>query len=388
MGCTGSKPHLLLSSTITTHHHHHHLHHNTHANSPQKGFILFNEKTFEYLKENEASIKQKLMKRVEAKLANGPIHDGKSTISGSSSISKALFSNAKRTLLPNLASHNNNVDPNVSTSTEKTKVTDTIANLTTSSEASSASCLKFKDIAIDSAVDYVLKYAINDFDIDNFKSSNQLSLKQIRKDIMKKTNNRESLSKINTVLNQQQSQTPTVMTKSTSGDMAFYKSALHAAIDEFGSFIQENFIVINEYEKRESTPSNGAPDEASKKSSLKSGLSAEEEESLKLKEAIELARQNFYKGKLSMVCLTKAGGYVVKEIKEPTMDSLATTMPNESSHLVSNSVTIDSLASANTGPVDALSVSSPQTVAKSEQTDSKTSITTNVGIFTHRFIKK
>jgi hypothetical protein len=41
-----------------------------------------------------------------------------------------------------------------------------------------------------------------------------------------------------------------------------------------------------------------------------------EEEALKLKEAIELARQNFYKGKLSMVCLTKTGGYVVKEVNE------------------------------------------------------------------------
>jgi hypothetical protein len=427
MGCTGSKPHMLLSSTITSHHHHHLLHHNAHphhANSPQKGFILFNEKTFEYLKENESSIKQKLVRRVEVKLA---ATEGKATISGSSSISKALFSNAKRTLLPNLvAASSSNPEANLHSSNDnKVKAAEATSttttpnnNLTTgeavaSSSASSStggSSLKFKDIAVDSAVDYVLKYAINDFDIDNFKSSNQLSLKQIRKDIMKKTNNRESLSKINAVLqnsatyatlsnqlsdhatNTTTTTTTPLLMKSTGGDMAFYKSALHAAIDEFGSFIQENFIVINEYEKRDSIAATGPKgDEAasSKKSSLKSGLSAEEEESLKLKEAIELARQNFYKGKMSMVCLTKAGGYVVKEIKEPTVDSLASALlstNNDASQLVSTSATIDSLAStANTTAVDVASMASPQQTNKSsssEPNNSKSSI--NVSFFFFR----
>jgi hypothetical protein len=70
-----------------------------------------------------------------------------------------------------------------------------------------------------------------------------------------------------------------------------------------------------------------------------STTTAEDEESLKLKEALELARQNFYKGKMSMVCLTKAGGYVVKEIKEQTNDSLA-------SSTTVTSVAAESLASS------------------------------------------
>ncbi len=40
------------------------------------------------------------------------------------------------------------------------------------------------------------------------------------------------------------------------------------------------------------------------------------EEALELKQALEVARHNFYRGKISMVCLTKAGGYVVKEVEE------------------------------------------------------------------------
>jgi hypothetical protein len=258
-------------------------------------------------------------------------------------------------------------------------------------------------MAVDAAVDYVLKYAINDFDIDNFKSSNQLSLKQIRKDILKKTNNRESLSKISAVLQQQHASVvseqngsgsgtpmaPPPLIKNSGSDAAFYKSALHAAVDEFGSFIQENFIVINEYEKRESISSgsgdNNQPgsqqQQQGKKDSIPSQLSAEEEESLKLKEAIELARQNFYKGKMSMVCLTRAGGYVVKEIKEPTMDSLAMTTSESGATnlLVSNSVTIDSFMSASTGV--ASGVSSPtQQKQLLEQSVSKNSLN-NVSLF-------
>lgn len=47
-------------------------------------------------------------------------------------------------------------------------------------------------------------------------------------------------------------------------------------------------------------------------------MTSEEEaaEALKLKEALEVARQNFYKGKVSLVCLSKHGeGYVVKEMQ-------------------------------------------------------------------------
>ena len=62
-------------------------------------------------------------------------------------------------------------------------------------------------------------------------------------------------------------------------------------------------------------------------------------EALKLKEALEVARQNFYKGKLSQVCLSKHGeGYVVKEMKEhhhhAPPKSLNTSASNTSDDLV------------------------------------------------------
>ena len=108
-------------------------------------------------------------------------------------------------------------------------------------------------MAIDAAVDYVLKYALNDFDIENFKSSNHLSMKQIRKDIVKKNNSVSSLSKLNNSVNNStagtlsnQSKTATL---SKGFDASFYKQALNVAIDEFGLFVQENFIIINEFEK-------------------------------------------------------------------------------------------------------------------------------------------
>ena len=397
MGCTGSKPHLLLSSTLASHHPH------QHVNSPQKGFILFNEKTFDYLRENELEIKQKLRKRCETKLESASSGSKFSTLNGTGSLSKALFSNAKRTLLPSLlaavAAENNSSDrvkpqpqqqPNTPALTDA-KTSNHLSNsahestsspvesettIPTSASSIIISHMKFRDMAIDSAVDYVLAYAINDFDIDNFKSSNQLSLKQIRKDIMKKTNNRQSLSKINSALHSSKAATGNAAAAS---DMAFYKLALNTAIDEFGSFIQENFIIINECEKRAShapvtdaskttsSSSSSAPQANSKMEDVvvvdaadKKSQEALDEESLKLKEAIELARQNFYKGKMSMVCLTKAGGYVVKEINEPTIDSLSSTVTaaatNESSQnlllAVSTSVTVDSFASDGSPPVN------------------------------------
>lgn len=308
MGCAGSKPHHLLSSSIKDHHHHH-------ANSPQKGFILFNAKTIEYLKANESEIKLKLVDRCDQKLLK--------SIPQSAS-SKSLLSNARRTLLSSSSQHSNMIDPSLPSSPSSSKET-----------------------SIDSAVDYVLKYAINDFDIENFKSSNHLSMKQIRKDIMKKNSSSSklniSLSTSNTngalTTSNHPSKTQTLNSKdfkdftlaNKASSSGFYKQALNTAIDEFGLFIQENFIVINEFDakkfennpiiveelvetqKQEDTPEITEPP-------VEIPACTTDEEELKLKEALELARQNFYKGKMSMVCLNKKGGYVVKEVKEQTDD--------------------------------------------------------------------
>ena len=220
MGCAGSKPHHLLASSMSNHH----------ANSPQKGFILFNDKTIEYLNANELDIKKKLLQRCETRL-----NSNNSAKTGSIPQSKSLLSNAKRTLLMSDSSKQNN----------KSDFT-----LSSNTEANTS-----KELAIESAVEFVLKYAINDFDIDNFKSSNQLSMKQIRKDIMKKhSSSRVSSSKLNSSVSAS-SNANTLSSKDatlSSGkqfDMAYYKLALNTAIDEFGSFIQENFIVINEFDK-------------------------------------------------------------------------------------------------------------------------------------------
>lgn len=89
MGCAGSRPSQLLPS-LGNHHHHHH--HHRHMDSPQKGFILFNAKTIEFLQANELDIKEKLKQRCEQKLTKA--------IPQSNS-SKSLLNNAKRTLLFN-----------------------------------------------------------------------------------------------------------------------------------------------------------------------------------------------------------------------------------------------------------------------------------------------
>lgn len=57
----------------------------------------------------------------------------------------------------------------------------------------------------------------------------------------------------------------------------------------------------------------------------------DEDEALKLKEALALARQNFYKGKVSTVCLTK-GGYVVKEVST-SQSTLQTTSVTTTTNL-------------------------------------------------------
>ena len=83
MGCAGSKPHMLLSSASGGA--------NNNLNSPQKGFILFNAKTIEYLMANEADTKAKLVKRCQPKLlkAKMPASVSKSSLLGAK---KSLFS--------------------------------------------------------------------------------------------------------------------------------------------------------------------------------------------------------------------------------------------------------------------------------------------------------
>lgn len=249
MGCTGSKPSLLLSgSSHHNHHHHHHTNGNGTINSPQKGFILFNSKTIDYLKANESDIKEKLKSRCKGKLNVG------------AATGKSSLLNVKRNLL----------------------AANTSATLPVSNGGGTGADVA----AIESAVDYVLKYAINDFDIENFKSSNQLSMKQIRKDIMKKysstSGSRLSASRLLPNSSSAQHSSDTLGAAKTgtlqSGappttySASYYKSALNTAIDEFGLFIQENFININEFEKKmsasDANQTSPADDDSSKKPDL------------------------------------------------------------------------------------------------------------------------
>lgn len=344
MGCAGSKPHHLSSSS-------HHVHH--HTNSPQKGFILFNARTIEYLKANESEIKAKLIERGEHKLLKAATMSGGGgggTLGHSGNgHSKSLFGTSKKAALLASASNDANKPAAAAESNGSSKPVETKFN-----EAN-----KFKKSAIESAADYVLTYAINDFDIDNFKSSNHLSMKQIRKDIMKKNSAggagislsklRDTAPGVSATLPGGEANTSIITATGTlkSSETTFYKLALNTVIDEFGLFIQENFVVINEFNaaKQQNLSSSKSDEENAAKVSTTSGgtskapgggLNAEDEAALKLKEALELARQNFYKGKMSMVCLTKTGGYVVKEVKdnenagqEVTVVTTATSGPNQ-----------------------------------------------------------
>jgi hypothetical protein len=281
---------------------------NHNLNSPQKGFILFNAKTIEYLIANEADVKQKLIQRCQPKLLKTIATNGLSK-------SVSLGNGAKKTL--------------ASASASETK-TEEILDVTPKQN---------KEASIDAAVDYVLKYAINDFDIEDFKSSNHLSMKQIRKDIMKKSNSsRVSHSKLNANSGAANASNGSTLSKTIPYDLAFYKLALNTAIDEFGSFVQENFIIINEFasrleeEQQQKVASLTFNDDSVKREGTPESV-VDDEEALKLKEALELARQNFYKGKMSMVCLAKHGGYVVKEVNDRETTA---TNPND----VSNDETI------------------------------------------------
>lgn len=171
MGCTGSKPHLLLSSSLNQ---------NTNGGpiaSPQKGFILFNSKTLAYLRAHENATKLALIKRCRQKLCN----DTGANATGAASNGQAqqqqpplnktssLLNSAKRTLLSGSSSaHTHPTSPKSAT-------------------LNGVSPHDAKDPAIEQAVQYVMNYALSDFDIESFQRSNHLSMKQIRKDIMKKS---------------------------------------------------------------------------------------------------------------------------------------------------------------------------------------------------------
>ncbi len=323
MGCAGSKPHMIANGN-----------HHGNLNSPQKGFILFNAKTIEYLIANEADTKQKLIQRCQPKLLKAP----GITMSKSSSLSSGNSNGVKKNLLT--AATMTTTMPEVKnddTTTNNLDVTNTntTAVVTPATPNSNNNSSKHKEAAIDAAVDYVLKYAINDFDIEDFKSSNHLSMKQIRKDIMKKSSaSRVSHSKLSNNSNGNMA--------AVTHDLAFYKLALNTAIDEFGSFVQENFIVINEFAAKLEEEEQQKAANATSISVIKNGdivpdgpsaESLDDEEALKLKEALEVARQNFYKGKVSMVCMAKHGGYVVKEVNDKDQATMTpTTTPTMSNH--------------------------------------------------------
>jgi len=152
MGCTGSKPHLLLTSSNQSG--------TGLAPSPQKGFILFNSKTLAYLRANENDIKPALAKRCVQKLSS-----------------------------------NLGVTTNKSSSILKSK-----KNLISSSTAAAGSTnvLDENKNVIEKAVAYVMNYALNEFDIDSFSRSNHLSMKQIRKDILKKSTSDTANEYVNT----------------------------------------------------------------------------------------------------------------------------------------------------------------------------------------------
>ena len=131
MGCAGSRPHLLPSLS------------NNHINTPQKGFILFDSKTVEYLKANETEIKAKLKERCDQKLS-------KKNIGGSKPFS---LSNAKKSIFNN----NNNGDSS-SNGLKSNKSNVSLAAGSTDAVLLTETVASLKENFINSAVDYVLKY--------------------------------------------------------------------------------------------------------------------------------------------------------------------------------------------------------------------------------------
>jgi hypothetical protein len=299
MGCAGSKPSLLNHSA-------------NHANSPQKGFIIFNAKTIEYIKAHENELKLKIKEKCDQKLfANKTIK----------------LKNKKLKLEEQQQQQQHENGDTASTSTAQ----DSLLNSTLANHE--------KEVAtVDLAIDLVLKYVAEDFDIENFKSNtNHLSLKQIKKDILKKYNNiplsalpLSSSSSANTTGSENgKTNTLSSTTKSQVVDSGFYKKALTTAIDEFGAVIQEQFILIADFkvldETKKTVENQEAVDEESKIKVVESHerndipiiddseVDNSGEQTYTLKEALEQARHNFYGGKKSMVLMTKRGRYILRD---------------------------------------------------------------------------
>lgn len=292
-GCAPSKPSLL----------------NNHVNSPQKGFIIFNAKTIEFIKVHEHDLKTKIKEKCEQKLFSNKtlkIKGKKLNINEAAAVVAAATS------------------PTATESDDNQLLNSTLNNYE-------------KEVAtLDMTIDLVLKYVVEDFDIDNFKSnSNHLSLKQIKKDILKKYNTIPSLSQ-NTSTSTNESKTNTLTLKQPQVDNSFYKKALTTAIDEFGAVIQEQFILIAEFkgseeqqaqlfkqekslDKQELSNGGCGGGEESKKLISNNGIPIIEDSEIEgettytLKEALEQSRHNFYNGKKSIVLMTVSGRYILRD---------------------------------------------------------------------------
>ena len=194
--------------------------------SNRPGYIAFDVKTIQYLKVNESEIKSKLRERCEQKLAN------KKQLTHSTSIRSVL----RRSRL----------------STEDSDL----------KSSKSRQSLKDSSQMVESVVDQVVKYAVNDY-----KLNTQMSVDQLVKDIIKQGT---SSSPENTSTTDSNNNSVSETT-----DNRFYKKTLNVALDELDMYLQENSLVISEFEMP---------------------VVEEQEPVMKLKDALELARQMFYEG--------------------------------------------------------------------------------------------
>ena len=118
MGCAGSKPHSIIPSATSLHHPHHH-----HVNSPQKGFILFNEKTIEYIKANENELRDIIKSRCEQKLFSNKTLKAKQAVAPTTSSAKVVINNnGADTETPKLPKKNGSVNENKTPSINETSI--------------------------------------------------------------------------------------------------------------------------------------------------------------------------------------------------------------------------------------------------------------------------
>lgn len=326
MGCAGSKPSLLNHSS-------------NHVNSPQKGFIIFNAKTIEFIKVYETDLKQKIKEKCEQKLF----------------ACKTLKIKGKKLNLNELQEQTNDACQTLNT---------TLSNSNHEKELTT----------LDLTIDLVLKYVVEDFDIENFKSnSNHLSLKQIKKDILKKYNNiPAALASANTTSNNNTSTSTNESTSKantltkTQVDTSFYKKALTTAIDEFGAVIQEQFILIADFKSvEEQKVQQQQKDESNKNNEQQSDETNQmtnsndkdvvmpiieddeigDEKTYGLKEAILEKRAFFYKDEKKILMMTRNGRYVLRDAPEVPFE---TSIGNMETSLNTSNITEKQKESQNT----------------------------------------